>query len=217
MSGSAPAGPVRFTMNTIVVILSSLVGAVLSSVLACVPGLHVYNILGLAVIGVHTLAAHGTSVPGDILVPFAAGMIVGYSMLNTVPSVLLAAPDDSALFTVLPGQKYLMAGRGYEAVLITSAGGLIGLLLLVAVLGLLGPRFLPAAKAVFQPHTHWILWCVIAFMLRSVTYRQTVEMTPILSKTSSEMRFLRGLRIRERWPGGRGEEGYLFLNTASVL
>ena len=154
-------------MNSIAIILSASAGAVLSSVLACVPGLHVYNVMGLMVIGAHALAAHGNGVPVDVLVSFSAGMIVGYAMLNTVPSVLLAAPDESALFTVLPGQKYLMAGRGYEAVVIAAAGGLISLLLLVAALGVLGPRLLPAAKTVLQPHLHWILWCVIAFMLLS--------------------------------------------------
>jgi putative membrane protein len=156
-------------MNTdlFIVIVASGIGAALSSVFACAPGLHVYNLMGLMVLGVHTLNVHGIAVPVEMLVPFAVSMIVGYAMLNTVPSVLLAAPDESALFTVLPGQKYLMAGRGYEATVITAAGGLLGLLLLVLTLGLVGPRFLPVAKAVFQPHVHWILWCVIAFMLLS--------------------------------------------------
>jgi putative membrane protein len=141
-------------------------GAAIASVFACIPGLHVYNLMGVAVICIHFLNACG-NIPAETLVPFAGGMIVGYSMLNTVPSVLLAAPDESALFTVLPGQKYLMRGRGYEGTMITAAGGLAGLLLLVLGVGLLGPRFLPVARAVFQPHYHWILWCVICFMLMS--------------------------------------------------
>jgi len=155
------------TADIPIVAISAVAGAAFSALLACVPGLHIYNILGLLVIGAHALAARGAAVPGEVLVPLTAGMIVGYSMLNTVPSVFLAAPDESALFTVLPGQKYLMMGRGYEATMITSAGGLIGLCLLVPFLGVFGPGFLPAAKAVFQRHMHWILWCVIAFMLMS--------------------------------------------------
>ena len=146
------------------VVISSVAGAVIGSVLACVPGLHVYNVMGLAVIGLHLC---GGNVPPEVLVSFAAGMIVGYSMLNTAPSVLLAAPDESALFTVLPGQKYLMQGRGYEGTMITAAGGLVGLLLVVFGVGLLGPKILPLARTVLQPHYHWILWCVICFMLMS--------------------------------------------------
>jgi putative membrane protein len=148
------------------VVISSVSGAVIGSVLACVPGLHVYNVMGLAVIALHICGVEG-NIPPEVLVSFAAGMIVGYSMLNTAPSVLLAAPDESALFTVLPGQKYLMLGRGYEGTMITAAGGLVGLLLVVLGLGLLGPKLLPLARAVLQPHYHWILWCVICFMLMS--------------------------------------------------
>jgi putative membrane protein len=113
------------------------------------------------------MSAHGLSVPTEVLVPFATGMIVGFSLNNTIPSVFVAAPDESAFFTVLPGQKFLMAGRGFEAVLVTSVGGLAGLVLLTLVVGPLAPRFLPIAQAVFRPHMHWILWCVICFMLMS--------------------------------------------------
>ena len=135
--------------------------------LACVAGLHVYNVLGLAAVGVHRLAGQGTVVPTEVTLPFAVGMVVGYSVLNTLPSVLLAAPDESALFTVLPGQKYLMAGRGYEGVMLTTFGGLVGLVVLVVFVGPAAPRLLPPAQAILRPHMHWIIWCVIAFMLMS--------------------------------------------------
>jgi putative membrane protein len=81
--------------------------------------------------------------------------------------VLLAAPDESALFTVLPGQKYLMQGQGYTAVILTTAGGAAALLALLAVGGPLAPAVLPAARRTLQPHMHWMVWCVICFMLLS--------------------------------------------------
>lgn len=155
------------TATIALVLFSSVLGSLVSSVLACIPGLHVYSVMGFLAIRLHFLASNGPIVPAEILVPFAVGMVVGYSVFNTLPSVLLAAPDDSALFTVLPGQKYLMNGRGYEGTMITVAGGLAGLVLLVFGFGPLAPRLLPVAKAVFQPHTHWVLWCVICFMLMS--------------------------------------------------
>jgi len=144
------------------VLLSSVFGALIASMFACLPGLHVYNLLGPLLICVH-----GLSLPSDMLVPFIVGMIVGYSMLSTVPSVLLAAPDESAVFTVLPGQKYLMSGRGLEGTVITAAGGLGGLLFLVLVVGPIAPRTLPVIHAVIREHAHWMLWCVICFMLMS--------------------------------------------------
>ena len=146
---------------------AAVLGAALASVLACVPGLHVYNLMALIVLAAHTAGAGSPLLSEAWLVPLLVGMTVGFAMVNTIPSVLLAAPDESALFTVLPGQKYLMLGRGYEGVMVTGAGGLLGAFLLVLLAGPLAPRLLPAAVTVLRPHTHWILWTVIVFMLMS--------------------------------------------------
>jgi putative membrane protein len=149
------------------IVAAAVCGAFASSVLACLPGLHVYNLMGLCLLLHHAPGAAGTWVAPEVAVPFFTGLIVGYAFLNTIPSVLLAAPDESALFTVLPGQKLLMAGRGYEAVWLTGIGGAIGLLLLLVVVAPLAPLVLPPVRTVVGPHTHWVLWCVIAFMLMS--------------------------------------------------
>jgi putative membrane protein len=140
----------------------AIVGGLISSILGCLPGLHIYNVLAVLV-----MLGHGCAAGSNVVVPFTAGMIVGYAMLNTVPSVLLAVPDESAFFTVLPGQKYLMEGRGYEGVMVTAAGGLGGLFLLVAAVGPAAPRVLPIVSGVLRPHMHWVVWCVICFMLMS--------------------------------------------------
>ncbi|MCE9615462.1 MAG: tripartite tricarboxylate transporter permease [Lentisphaerae bacterium] len=154
-------------MMALLVAGSSLLGALVAAVLACVPGLHVYNIMALVVLGAHAAARAGVAVPSECLIPLLVGMTVSWAMINTIPSVLLAAPDESALFTVLPGQKYLMRGRGQEAVLITGAGGLAGLFLLLLGAGPLAPRLVPLAETVLRPHTHWVLWAVIIFLLMS--------------------------------------------------
>ncbi len=142
---------------------AALAGALCAALPACIPGLHVYNLLGALVLLLH---ASSLSVPAPLLVPFAAAAVTAFAVLNTLPSVLLAAPDESALFTVLPGQKMMMRGQGADAVLITSIGSAAGLLLLTA-FAAAAPRLLPRLHTVIRPHTHWILWCVIAFMLMS--------------------------------------------------
>ncbi len=149
--------------------LSAIAGALISAFAACIPGLHVYNIMALIVIILHT--TH-TTLPPEILIPCASGMMAGFAMLNTIPSILLSAPDESAIFTVLPGQKYLMQGHGYEGIMITAAGGLAGLFVLIFIVGPLAPVILPAAQYVLRPHTHWILWCVICFMLMSEWHQE---------------------------------------------
>jgi len=150
-----------------IVLVSVIVGTLLSTVLSCLPALHVYNVLGGLVMGMFALSAHGIDLPPEIYLPFMAGMIVGWSMLNTIPSVLLGAPDESAMFTVLPGQKYLMFGRGFEGSMVTGVGGLAGVYFLIFVVAPFAPRFLPGIQAVLRPHMGWILWVIITFILMS--------------------------------------------------
>ncbi len=139
------------------------VGTVAASVLSLVPALHIYNVAGFIILAT---AALGERLPPEYLAMLFLGLVTGYSMLNTIPSIFLSAPDDSTVFVVLPGQKYLLQRRGYEAAVLTGVGGLGGL----AVLALLTPvasTLFPALRAILQPHLHWILWTVIAYMLIS--------------------------------------------------
>jgi putative membrane protein len=148
-------------MNSLVLVpVAAAGGAALSGLLSCLPGFHVYNLMAIFVI------AGTAGMPPEVLIPAATGMVVGFAVLGVIPSVLLAAPDESAIFTVLPGQKYLMEGRGTEAVLITAAGGLAGLaaLLLSAVVL---PIAVPVTHRVLSPYLPAVVWCVIAFMLLS--------------------------------------------------
>ena len=148
-------------------LLSVLLGTGVACVLGCLPGLHIYNVMGGLVLGVIALAKAGFVVPPEWYLPAMTGMVVGWSMVNTIPSVLLGTPDESALFTVLPGQKYLMSGRGYEGTMITSVGGLAGAFFLLAVVAPCAPRYLPVSQQVLKGHMHWVLWIIITFMLMS--------------------------------------------------
>jgi len=141
----------------------SVAGAAVASLLSIVPALHIYNVAGFIVLA---MGALDEFVPPELLAMFFLGLITGYAMLNTIPSIFFSAPDDSTVFVVLPGQKYLLQQRGYEAVVLTGVGSLGG----IAVLALLTPvasTLFPALRAILQPHLHWILWTVIAYMLIS--------------------------------------------------
>ncbi|MCI0475387.1 MAG: tripartite tricarboxylate transporter permease, partial [Anaerolineales bacterium] len=90
----------------------AIAGTLLASTLALIPALHVYNIAGIFIL--FALSAQ-QFMGGNELAMLLLGMIVGYAMLNTVSAIFLGAPDDSTVFIVLPGQKYLLMSRGYEA------------------------------------------------------------------------------------------------------
>lgn len=142
---------------------AAVTGTLLSAFLACIPALHIYNIAGFLVI--LALKFQGM-VSGEVMAMFMLGLVVGYAMLNTIPSVFFGAPDDSTIFVVLPGQKYLMQRRGFEASVLTGVGGLGGLVVLL----LLAPyasKVFPVVRTVAGPHLHWVLGGVTLFMLLS--------------------------------------------------
>jgi len=151
------------TLDTLTLIGFAVLGAMAASVLALIPALHIYNVAGLLILAAAPLSSILTL---DQLAMLLLGMVVGYSMLSTIPATFLAAPDEASVFIVLPGQKWLLQRRGYEAVVLTGVGGLGGLIVVVA----LSPIAGEAARILQQivaPHLGWILAAIIAFMLMS--------------------------------------------------
>ncbi len=144
-------------------LLVTVAGTVVAALLSLVPALHIYNVAGFIILATSTF---GPLLPPEQLAMFFLGLITSYAVLNTIPSIFLSAPDDSTVFVVLPGQKYMMQQRGYEAAVLTGVGGLGGILVLV-LLTPFASALLPPLRTILQRHLHWILWTVIAYMLLS--------------------------------------------------
>jgi putative membrane protein len=150
-------------MSSGILLLCAVGGAFVAALLSLVPALHIYNVAGFLILATATF---GPFVAPEVLAFFFVGLITSYAMLNTIASIFLSVPDDSTIFVVLPGQKYLLQQRGYEAVVLTGLGGLGG----IAVLALMAPfssALFPRLRAILQPHMPWILWAIIAHMLIS--------------------------------------------------
>lgn len=150
-------------MSSAILLLCAVAGALVAALLSLVPALHVYNVAGFLILAT---AYFGPLVEPEVLAFFFLGMVTGYAMLNTIPSIFLSVPDESSIFIVLPGQKYLLQRRGYEAVVLSGLGGLGGIVVLV-LLTPLTSTWLPAVRQILQPHLAWILWTIIAYMLIS--------------------------------------------------
>jgi putative membrane protein len=144
--------------------LAALLGALLGGVAACIPAFHIYGLMGACCLWFGP--ALNDAAPGPGPAALAIGLVTGWMLVNAVPAILLSAPDESALFTVLPGQRYLMAGRGYEAVMLTAIGAAGGMVFLLGA-AVPVPRVLPDLHRLLAPHYHWMIWTVIAFMLIS--------------------------------------------------
>src|SRR5512136_1226287 len=134
-------------------LLIAVLGAVIASLLALIPALHIYNVIALAFLFAGGLQAW---LHPDQFAMLLLGMVTGYAVLSVIPSIYLAAPDETSAFIVLPGQKWLLARRGYEAAVLTGAGSLCGVIVLL----LLSPFLTELARTlriVLSPHFGWIL------------------------------------------------------------
>jgi putative membrane protein len=144
-------------------LLIAVFGAVIASFLALIPALHIYNVITLAFLFAGGLQAW---LHPDQFAMLLLGMVTGYAVLSVIPSIYLAAPDETSAFIVLPGQKWLLERRGYEAAILTGAGSLCGVIVLV----LLSPFLTEVARAlriILAPHFGWILAAISLFMLMS--------------------------------------------------
>lgn len=146
------------------VLLGSLAGCLLGSVISCLPALHVYNVAGFFVLFLIALPEWAAALSAEFLGAFFMGLVVAYAILNTIPSIFWGAPDESAVWVTLPGQKYLMQGRGREAALLTGVGALGGLLFLLLVAPFAGTLLAPVRRVV-GPHMHWVLASIVAFLV----------------------------------------------------
>lgn len=151
------------TREFLIILFYTLAGTATGGVISMLPSLHIYNTAGIALI---IWTAMEGLIPYSAVAPFFLSLVVAFSLLNAIPMTLIGAPDESATVTILPGTKYLMCGRGYEAVIITGIGSMMGLV----ILGVMAPvvvKTVPVLHKIVTPHLHWIITAVIVYMLMS--------------------------------------------------
>lgn len=152
-------------MEILMVLGAVFIGTLIACFMACLPALHIYNVAGIVIMMVLPIVK-ANIFPGSVLVAFMMSLVVGYSVLNTIPSIFLGAPDESAVFVTMPGNRALMLGKGYEATLLTGIGSLGGLAFLVLI-SPLASIVISNLKNAVAPHMHWILGTILAFMVMS--------------------------------------------------
>ena len=150
-------------MSDFILILVTLSGTLLGSLLSVLPALHIYNVIGLLLL---LYIKFFITTPVIYVVVFMLGMLVSYSFLNTIPSVYLGAPDESTVFMLLPGLKYMFLGRGWESVILTGVGSLMAIILMVLGLPFLLP-VLRSLRIVLAPHLYWLLGIIIVYLILS--------------------------------------------------
>jgi putative membrane protein len=123
-----------------------------------VPGIHV-NLVATTLLALSPwLLQH---FPPLSLGAYIIALAITHSFLDTIPSIYLGAPENENALSVLPGQKMLLKGEGYQAVKITITGTYIGMLTAI----LLIPLFIVTATFVYPLLKPVLVYLLIAMML----------------------------------------------------
>ncbi len=99
------------------IILLSLLGFILGIIAGLFPGIHINLFIPIAL-----LFFKLNSDAMFFLIPLA----ISYSFLNTIPSIFLGIPDESTVFSLMPGARMTKKGKGMLAFSYTINGSLIG-------------------------------------------------------------------------------------------
>lgn len=146
------------------------IGVLIGTFTGLIPGLHVNTVLAVVIPLSAVLLEHLTVME---VVAFIASMSVTHTFVEFIPAVLVGAPREDSVLSVLPGHRLLMRGRGYEAVRLTVMGG-VGSIVVVTVFLPLAVVLLPAIYAPSRSVLPYLLLGVLAYMV--LTERRPVKM-----------------------------------------
>jgi putative membrane protein len=136
-----------------------LIGIALGIVTGLIPGLHPNTVLFLVL----PLYFRFNLVFLDF-VGFVVGISVTNTILNYIPSVLLGVPQEDTVLSVLPGHKFVLEGRGYEAIALTILGALSSSIFALILLPLLF-LVVPLIYTHLSSYMHLVLIFLICVML----------------------------------------------------
>jgi putative membrane protein len=141
------------------IIISFILGIICGVVTGLLPGLHPNTVSLFSV----SLAS---SFDPFIVAIFLVTTGVTNSFVIFIPSIILGAPEDDSVMSVLPGHKLLLEGRGFEAIYLSVVGGLGATFFSIGTL----PLFIiiiPKIYTLIRPNTHWLLIFVATYMIFS--------------------------------------------------
>ncbi len=149
-------------LDPIGVFIWTLFGVLLGLIFSWMPGFHIYNIVAL-------LTATGalfTFIPVDAFPFFVLGSLVAFAYASILSTVYFSVADDTMIFLLFPTQRYIIHGKGHEAVLLTLLGTLGGSIILAASLPIL-PVVVPILRELLNPYIHLFLGALVIFMFMS--------------------------------------------------
>ena len=143
------------------IILAITIGILLGIVTGLTPGLHV-NTVGLIIFSVSDKILDSTS--PLTLCSFFVSISLCHAMLEFIPSILMAIPDEDTILCIQPGHRLLFEGKSKKAIRIVSFGGYLSIILLIIIMPVL-MILLPTIYNLLKDYIGILLILTIILML----------------------------------------------------
>ncbi len=108
-----------------------LLGVLVGVAFGLLPGVHP----NMIILAIPLLSSLSFETP--VLLVLVTAIAVANSITSFLPSILLGVPDSGNELSILPGQRMLMNGHGYQAIKLTVIGGMGAVMLCVLMFPLL--------------------------------------------------------------------------------
>ena len=140
------------------ILISTLLGILAGTFTGLAPGIHI-NLVGTILVSLSTTLFLGIN--PIFLVAFISSMAIAHTFIDFIPSIFLGCPDSDTQLSILPGHELLKEGKGYEAVRLTSLGGIAAVFILLIISFPLS--FL--ISKVYEPIHSVMFWILLATSL----------------------------------------------------
>ena len=108
--------------------IALLLGILAGTITGLTPGIHI-NLVTVILLGFSGLLFSITT--PLIIAVFIVSVAITHTFIDYIPSIFLGAPDQDSFLSILPGHRFLLEGKGYNAVILTLYGGLLALIVII--------------------------------------------------------------------------------------
>jgi putative membrane protein len=109
-------------------LIALFIGIFFGTITGLLPGIHT-NLIAIILLGASPfLLIYLTPLA---LIIFIASMAITHTFVDFIPSIYLGAPDEDTVLSIMPGHKFLLKGRGHEAILLTLTGSAVAIIILI--------------------------------------------------------------------------------------
>lgn len=150
------------------ILLAILIGISAGIFTGLIPGIHI-NLVSLILVSLSPLFLN-TFQP-IILGIFIIAMALTHTFIDAIPGIYLGAPDSDQALNALPGHRFLLKGRGHEALIYTVIGSLFCILLAI----FLFPLFAVSMKMIYPIFKNYTGYALIAIMSYMILKESTIK------------------------------------------